>query len=316
MSLPPSLTAMMMIPLRGSQRARVEPCTSMVYCQEYVMQKTLVALIAASLFVGCGIPKDEHEAMLRDMENTKIALSTTEREKAEVEEELRGQIETLEARIAKLESDKLSLETELSEARGDLDLYESRAGGLEEALEASRTELDELRRARAQTEARLAEYRNLASRLASMVESGQLTVKIREGRMVIELADNILFDSGRTDIKDDGSVALQQLAVVLQEVDDRNFLVAGHTDNVPVSSGSRFASNWELSTARAVEVVKFLQEQGVNPTNLAAAGYGEFDPVADNEDRETRALNRRIEIILMPNIEELPSVPDDVFEGS
>lgn len=279
------------------------------------MQKTLVALIAASLFVGCGIPKDEHEAMLRDMENTKIALSTTEREKAEVEEELRGQIETLEARIAKLESDKLSLETELSEARGDLDLYESRAGGLEEALEASRAELDELRRARAQTEERLKEYRSLASRLASMVESGQLTVKIREGRMVIELADNILFDSGRTDIKEDGSVALQELAVVLQEVDDRNFLVAGHTDNIPISSG-RFSSNWELSTARAVEVVKFLQEQGVDPTNLAAAGYGEFDPVADNEDRETRALNRRIEIILMPNIEELPSVPDDVLEGS
>lgn len=279
------------------------------------MQKTLVALIAASLLMGCGVPKDEHEAMLRDMENTKVALATTEREKAEVEEELRGQIETLEARIAKLENDKLALETELSEARGDLDLYESRAGGLEEALEASRAELDELRRARAQTEERLNEYRNLASRLASMVESGQLTVKIREGRMVIELADNILFDSGRTDIKEDGRLALQELAAVLQEVDDRNFLVAGHTDNVPISSG-RFSSNWELSTARAVEVVKFLQEQGVDPTNLAAAGYGEFDPVADNEDREARALNRRIEIILMPNIEELPSVPDDVFEGS
>ncbi|RDV37951.1 chemotaxis protein MotB [Bradymonadaceae bacterium TMQ3] len=279
------------------------------------MQKTFIALIAASLLVGCGVPKDEHEAMLRDMENTKVALATTEREKAEVEEELRGQIETLEARIARLENDKLALETELSEARGDLDLYESRAGGLEEALEASRTELDELRRARAQTEERLKEYRNLASRLASMVESGQLTVKIREGRMVIELADNILFDSGRTDIKDDGRLALQELAAVLQEVDDRNFLVAGHTDNVPISSG-RFSSNWELSTARAVEVVKFLQEQGVDPTNLAAAGYGEFDPVADNEDRDARALNRRIEIILMPNIEELPSVPDDVFEGS
>lgn len=279
------------------------------------MQKTLVALIAASLLIGCGVPKDEHEAMLRDMENTKIALATTEREKAEVEEQLRGQIETLEARIAKLENDKLALETELSEARGDLDLYESRAGGLEEALEASRAELDELRRARAQTEERLKEYRNLASRLASMVESGQLTVKIREGRMVIELADNILFDSGRTDIKEDGRAALQELAAVLQEVDDRNFLVAGHTDNVPISSG-RFSSNWELSTARAVEVVKFLQEQGVDPTNLAAAGYGEFDPVADNDDRELRALNRRIEIILMPNIAELPAVPDDVFEGS
>ncbi|RAL23073.1 chemotaxis protein MotB [Lujinxingia litoralis] len=279
------------------------------------MKKSLVALLAASLLIGCGVPTDEHEAMLRDMENTKIALATTEREKAEVEEELRGQIETLEARIAKLENDKLALETELSEARGDLDLYESRAGGLEEALEASRTELDELRRARAQTEARLQEYRNLANRLASMVESGQLSVKIREGRMVIELADNILFDSGRTDIKQDGQNALQELAAVLQEVDDRNFLVAGHTDNVPISSG-RFSSNWELSTARAVEVVKFLQEQGVNPTNLAAAGYGEFDPIADNEDREMRALNRRIEIILMPNIEELPSVPDDVFQGS
>ena len=91
-------------------------------------------------------------------------------------------------------------------------------------------------------------------------------------------------------------------------IGDRKFQVAGDTDNVPIHN-ERFASNWELSTARAVEVVRFLIAQGVRPELLSAAGYGEFDPVAPNEDAGGRAKNRRIEITLQPNIDELVYVP-------
>ncbi|MFU8803380.1 MAG: OmpA family protein [Bradymonadaceae bacterium] len=280
-----------------------------------VLPKIICAIVAITFAAGCGIPKAEHEAALKDLEETKIALAETEKAKADLEEELLGQIETLSSRITDAEEREVSLVAQLEEAKGTLGMYETKAGGLEEALQATRAELDELRRARAQAEKRLNAYRELANRLASMVESGQLSVKIRNGKMVIELADNILFDPGRTDIKADGKTALEQLGAVLNDIQDRDFLVAGHTDNVPISTG-RFQSNWELSTARAVEVVKFLEDKGVAPRRLAAAGYGEHDPVASNEDRETRALNRRIEIILMPNIEELPSLPDDLLEDS
>jgi chemotaxis protein MotB len=279
------------------------------------MRHLLALPVLIAFIAGCGVPRATHEALLKELDETRIALAQVEKDSAETEEQLRAQIEALSARIATAEERQVALTGQLEEARGNLSMYESKAGGLEEALQATRSELDELRRARAQAEKRLSMYRDLANRLTSMIKSGQLAVKIRDGKMVIELADSILFDTGRTDIKPDGRAALEQLATVLSEVGDRNFLVAGHTDNVPISSG-RFRSNWELSTARAVEVVKFLQDKGVDPTRLAAAGYGEFDPVASNDDRESRGLNRRIEIILMPNIEELPALPDDLFEGS
>lgn len=269
---------------------------------------TAVALSSLLVVAACGVPQEKHDETLSDLESTQIALSDQEREN----EELRGEISALEQRVSELEQQEDELRAELAEAEGDLELYEQRKGSLEESLEASREELDELREARRQTEERLAMYREVAEQLASMVEAGQLSIEIRDGRMVINLDDEILFDSGRTAIKQDGQEALAQLADILQDVDDREFLIAGHTDNVPISSAS-FDSNWELSTARAVEVVEFLQDEGVSPNNLAAAGYGEHDPVATNETDDGRAQNRRIEIVLMPTIDELPSLPDDVL---
>jgi chemotaxis protein MotB len=118
-----------------------------------------------------------------------------------------------------------------------------------------------------------------------------------------------LFDSGRTDIKAEGQAALVDVAKVLATIPDRNFLVAGDTDNLPIHT-ARFPSNWELSTARAVEVTKFLIVNGMRPQVLAAAGYGEFDPVAPNDSPEHQAQNRRIEIVLQPNLADLPSLDE------
>ena len=102
----------------------------------------------------------------------------------------------------------------------------------------------------------------------------------------------------------------RMLAGVLSGVAERNFLVCGHTDNVPVGRGNRFKSNWDLSTARAVTVTKLLLEEGVPAARLAAAGFADGDPVADNGSKDGRQKNRRTEIVLMPNIEELPVVPE------
>jgi len=130
---------------------------------------------------------------------------------------------------------------------------------------------------------------------------------MRGGRMILELPNDVLFDSGKTEIKDVGKKTLVQIAEVLRTMPDRKFQVAGHTDNVKIQT-ARFPSNWELSTARAVEVLKLLVESGMDPKNVSAAGYGEFAPVAPNDAPDGRAKNRRIEIALQPNLEELAAV--------
>jgi chemotaxis protein MotB len=138
-----------------------------------------------------------------------------------------------------------------------------------------------------------------------------LKVGIRRGRMVLELPNDILFDSGKTEVKPAGKSALADVAKVLRGLPGRTFQVAGHTDNVKIQS-ARYPSNWELSTARAVEVTKLLVDGGMDPKMLSAAGYGEWDPAADNASPDGRAKNRRIEITLVPNMEELVKLPDGV----
>jgi chemotaxis protein MotB len=121
----------------------------------------------------------------------------------------------------------------------------------------------------------------------------------------VKLPDNVLFDPGRTDIKTAGKEAIAQLTTALQAIDARKFQVAGHTDNTPIHT-SKFPSNWELSTARAVVVVNFMIKSGMEPQRLSAAGFADNDPVAPNDTPDGKAQNRRIEVELLPNLEELP----------
>lgn len=273
------------------------------------MSKVLALSLAMVWAVGCGIPEETHNAVLKDLEDTKVELANTRQEASATEERLQGEIADLSKKIAELEKTRDDLNNQLEEARGTLQMYESQHGSLEERLKATKAELEELREARAQTRKRLERFRDIANKFASMVESGKLSVKIRDGKMVIELTSNVLFDTGKTEIKAEGKAALTELGEVLKQIQNREFLVAGHTDDV-----GREAANWTLSTARAVEVVKFLQENGVDPTKLAAAGYGQFAPVASNDTPEGKALNRRIEVIMMPNLDELPSIPKDLLD--
>ncbi|MBA2544448.1 MAG: OmpA family protein, partial [Deltaproteobacteria bacterium] len=170
-------------------------------------------------------------------------------------------------------------------------------------------QLEELRRQKVAAEARAAQFRSLVAKLQQMITSKELKVLPRNGRLIIALPNDILFDSGSTTLKPAGQKALEKIAAVLATIDDRNFLVAGHTDNVPIKTG-RYSSNWELSTERAVNVVTFLVKKGMKPKVLSAAGYSEFDPIAENNSEPNKALNRRIEIVLQPNISELPSLDD------
>jgi chemotaxis protein MotB len=167
--------------------------------------------------------------------------------------------------------------------------------------------VEELKAKERQAQARLATFRGMLERFNKMIASGKLRVRIVRGRMVVELAENILFDSGRADLKSEGQVALTEVAGVLTSIGDRDFQIAGHTDNVPIKS-AKFPSNWHLSTARAVTVAMYLAAHSVPAVRLSAAGYADNQPAASNDTPEGRQQNRRIEIVLMPNLDELPDL--------
>jgi chemotaxis protein MotB len=202
-----------------------------------------------------------------------------------------------------------AFETQVSELRAGVDREKAGRGELEGTMAATQKELEELRRRNAEAEKRLAAFKALTARFQKMIDSGKLKVGFRNGLMIVKLPAGILFASGKADLSKEGEAALTEVAGVLAEMKDRRYLITGHTDNVPLARG-RFKDNWELSLARAMVVSRWLMAKGVAQTQIAAAGYAEFDPVKENTTEEGKQENRRIEIVLMPNIEELPKMPE------
>ncbi len=168
--------------------------------------------------------------------------------------------------------------------------------------------LGELKAAQAAADSRAALYKDLALRLKRQSDDGNLSLVIRDGRMVLQLPNDVLFDSGRTELKEPGKKALDAVGEVMKTMKARSFQVAGHTDNVP-SHIAPFASNWELSSGRALGVLHYLIGKGVDPAALSAAGYAEVDPLAKNHSQDGKKRNRRTEITLQPNIDELVRIP-------
>jgi len=234
------------------------------------MKKIVLVLMLAS-GVACGIPKSQYDAL----------DAKEKQEKAESDKE----IADLKAKI-----------TELEGKSGQLD-------------EQTKKELDELRAQKTAAESRAKLFDDFVLKFKSMIDAGKLDIATRRGQIVLALATDVLFDEGKTDIKPEGKTAIGEVASALKAVGGRRFQVAGHTDTFPIHN-KEFPSNWELSTARAVAVVKLLVEKGVKADQLSAAGYAEFDAVQSNKDDKGRAKNRRIEIVLVPNIEELVKMPE------
>jgi chemotaxis protein MotB len=290
---------------------------------------TLVVLLAAA---AC-VPHDRYDAALKDAKGAHASagrlaadLAAARAEIARLSEALKQAQAAVDQRDRSLADGQVSahdLQTKLDDATAqneqlrvelerlgkNADALLAEKGTLASALAEAKARLEELRKAQAAADARAALFRQLALRFQKMIDSGQLKIKLRDGRMVIELANDVLFDSGQTAVKQGGQKAIAQVAAVLRTIPGRRFQVAGHTDNVPIET-SRFRSNWDLSTARAVEVVRILVTQGVKPELVSAAGYGEFDPISPNDTPAGKAKNRRIEITLQPNIDELVAVPE------
>lgn len=145
------------------------------------------------------------------------------------------------------------------------------------------------------------QYDALVKQLSAEVEKGQLQVRQYQNMLSVDVAEKIFFDSGHAALKDSGKEVLAKVGEALKSYDNKVIRVVGYTDNVPIAKASQsvFASNWELSVARATTVVRHLAEVGVPPERMVAAGRGEYAPVAPNDTPEGRQKNRRIEIMLV-----------------
>jgi chemotaxis protein MotB len=202
---------------------------------------------------------------------------------------LQGQLQTLERSHAALLVQSNNLSKKLEEAGSEL------AAANQNVLEL----VDE----RGELGAELDEIKQMTRELSRMIDSGRLQVSFRRGRMVVELKAQVLFPSGSAELTADGKQALSEVARSLRGFKGRHFIVAGHTDNVPVSGP--FENNWALSSARAVTVTASMIRAGLRPQQLVAAGYGEYDPIARNTSEAGRQANRRIEIILEPRLHDV-----------
>ncbi len=254
--------------------------------------KLSVALVTLLLLGGC-VTKQTHEATLAQLQSTKNSLDTSEAMLARSQEELRA-----------LEEKKSALQRELDNARFDLEASQR-------DLSATRAQIATLQQIEDETRRRNAIYASFVEKLKKMIDGGRLTVSIENGRIVINLPENVLFASGSAKLNDEGRAAIKEIAGVLGSFSERRFQVEGHTDAMPIKSKNGY-SNWELSSERALSVVHLMSDSGVAPANLSAAGFGEFHPRADNNTSEGRVLNRRIEIVMLPNLDilsnELPKV--------
>lgn len=265
---------------------------------KHLLNSTFLTLVLCSLLApGCGVKKATHQKVLGELTATQLELEKTQSERDKL---LAGRDELL--------SDKAQLGASLDDKSRAEAEARARAAKLAAEMQATEAELLDLRKQREATDKRLAAFRDLTEKFRKLVDTGKLKVTFRQGQMVLELPSGVLFSSGQASLSAGGETALQEILDVLAEFKDRRFLIAGHTDNIPVKS-RKFVNNWALSTARAVSVVLYMTDKaGFSASNLAAAGYGEFSPVADNSSEEGRAQNRRIEIILVPDLSELPGI--------
>lgn len=225
--------------------------------------------------------KAEYDKLKNDasgLAKDKLALT---KDKDDLEHLLKAKSDTLSQNISDLRQKVANLEGENKKLKDDIDALQRVKE--DKVKEVSNT------------------YEQLLQNMKSEIALGQVTISELKGKLTVNMEAAILFDSGKADVKDNGLEILQKMVNTLKGVKDKAIRIEGHTDNVQIIGAlSRiFPTNWELSAARAINVAKYLQQQGLDPAILSAAAFAEYKPVADNGTKEGRAKNRRIEITLV-----------------
>jgi len=283
----------------------------------------LVVLLAAGLS-ACSVMQGTYQKKVDEADMLAKRLSALERKHSD----LIAENAVLKADLARMTLQNEKLTTDLSYAsdqrdKADADKEEldrilrSRSDSLSQTIVELRRKIDDLDAENAKLKEENASlvkareeqvqkvsstYESLLEKMKSEISKGQVTISELKGKLTVNMVDSILFDSGKAEVKKGGLEILGKVISILKDVDDKSIRIEGHTDDVPISRAlaRRYPTNWELSAARAINVARHLQEQGIDPGQLSAVAYGEWKPVATNDTAEGKAKNRRIEIILVP----------------
>jgi chemotaxis protein MotB len=228
-------------------------------------------------------------------------------------------LENNNALLASNQKENKQLVEKLNKLQGEL-------GSKEDSLRTEQNRLEFLSQQLQEREARVYELESLMARQDSTVnmvrkrlkdallnfDGKGLTVEIRKGKVYVSLENSLLFPSASWTVQKEGKTALNELAKVLAENPDLNVMVEGHTDADAYNGSTAVKDNWDLSVMRATSIVKIITDnKGVNKANITAAGRSEYAPIATNETTEGKAINRRTEIIITPDLSELSSLLDE-----
>jgi chemotaxis protein MotB len=253
--------------------------------------------VCFGLLVGCGHSEEEWQAKLRENQSLQNQLNAEKAAHKKTSDDLgdaQAQVEQLRAQLKKAGVDLSNLNADLAEQRAAL-----------EKLRRDKEQLDEIRK----------RFDLLKQKLEALTKLG-LNVTVRKNRMMIQLPGDVLFDSGKTELKKEGKDILLKIADVIRndrELAARSYQVAGHTDNKAFNGGP-YKDNWGLSVMRSREVLTFLignKDDAKNPggglpsDHWSASGYGDTDPAVGNDSPENMQKNRRVELVVLPNVEEM-----------
>jgi len=247
---------------------------------------------------------DERTASLANVSDERDLLQNNLTVQQAVNEELKSQNERLSDILQKKDISQSAVIKETMEISKQL---QNTNAELREKLAVREAEAKRLKSDKeAELEKLKSTYDELVGSLKGEIEAGEIQIRRMKDRLSVNLESKVLFDSGRADLKRTGIEVLRKVGAQLAKIEGKRIQIEGHTDNDPIGGKlmEKFPTNWELSTSRALAVVHFLQsEVGINALRLSGAGYGEYQPVALNDTTEGKAVNRRIEIVLLPPYE-------------
>jgi chemotaxis protein MotB len=257
----------------------------------------LVVFAVMAIASGC-VSTGTFEKMQADKDGEIAALQKEKAALSSQKSKLEQESAALSAQKSKLEQEKAAL----SSQKGTLEQDNAALKQQIDALAQRNKEMEQQKAAMAATgQEQQKQYDALVKGLSKEVEKGQLQVKQYKNMLAVDLAEQIFFDSGKATVKAGGKEVLTKVANALKGYDDKVIWVVGHTDNVQIAKAlqATFPTNWELSVARATNVVRALQDAGIPPERMMSSGRGEHDPVAPNDTPEGRQKNRRIEIMVI-----------------
>ncbi|MDR3297188.1 MAG: OmpA family protein [Prevotellaceae bacterium] len=236
------------------------------------------------------------------MKAQEVMQTNSSKEIRQLLEQIQQQQEALQRK-----QDELSkLERAISEREQAMARLDSELQKAEENLNERNQKLIALQQALAQKDSMAQALRKKVAEALLGFEGNGLSVTLRDGKVYVSLDEQLLFASGKFTVDERGQEAIKKLAVVLAQNPDINVTIEGHTDDVPYKGGGQLLDNWDLSVKRATSVVRIMaQSAGIEPSRITAAGRAEFVPLNDEKTSDARQANRRIEIILVPKLDEV-----------